>query len=901
MQGEEGADVTIWVFDPEKADIDELLWNAETPSLNSQILSKQLATLGQHPTIHTVLKRKTYLPDTILMEGTWVIRLPMTSEDLLKEIKGNQVAFQDCFIANLPFLLTFPMLTMPEIPQYLPLTLPAGSPLMTTWSACVPSFALVISELETFQTNDSFRTWVAVRVPPNVLSDADRHSVEAVSLLKTRIIFLIKGTLYLKTPSTFKKLESSTGLPVGRILGISRRRWCWIKYFSKTFRSWDNSLPLLLYWNKFMKGGSSSRRKIMLRDLHKKVFYHTNRREARRLSKYISKHGLLNEKRKSMMAVWTKDEFFLGYSSLKFVKIVDTKSLKTRIKFPLSNDLTIQYVEYTGHPQELALLLSHCVTCTTTKQMYIVIYNEDLMTWTFQDFKLSVSINTTLTPRFLHSALPELILWDKHRIYYCYQNFTQIGVIQTSTGQDDLSLLSDGSNIHDILLDYQGSILVKMENNVMFFSKISISDVIKLHQWSNETVPSTVLFSEAAQIYIIYFFDNFTVKTHEYPLFLEIKSVTYKTKDRCPYMAFHNNVFSSFNFLDKGESLTVWAQIVYPENLGLYIIVEQYGPNILTRTQSTNYEIALGYCTKSVETKFSQNVDYNLADDYFDLQEKNTGLVLVHLRPSEFSKMCPLAKKVFQIAVGCDVNKYIVVDGFSKEGCQRRDFSYVIDKAYLRNQPSKNLKVRYDWGRYGCPLRLEFKQKFKPIIQLFDDNGFIKDVEANFIVWEIHGRNDYSFNTTMKQNGCVNEAQTWESMRQLNKSLSLEDVWGPQNYRTCFSYAVGKPGDLNQPYEILNSTGNNHLIWPTDHSGMYVFHVRILDPNFSFCDLTATFAIETFGVIPRPSAYLVIAFLFVLLLLFISILVLSYFWYMKIYRQLIKEPLHKPPNKQKKY
>lgn len=29
--------------------------------------------------------------------------------------------------------------------------------------------------------------------------------------------------------------------------------------------------------------------------------------------------------------------------------------------------------------------------------------------------------------------------------------------------------------------------------------------------------------------------------------------------------------------------------------------------------------------------------------------------------------------------------------------------------------------------------------------------GFVEDVEANFIMWEIHGRDDYSFNTTMKK------------------------------------------------------------------------------------------------------------------------------------------------------
>ena len=33
----------------------------------------------------------------------------------------------------------------------------------------------------------------------------------------------------------------------------------------------------------------------------------------------------------------------------------------------------------------------------------------------------------------------------------------------------------------------------------------------------------------------------------------------------------------------------------------------------------------------------------------------------------------------------------------------------------------------------------------------YSDEGFVEDVKVNFIVWEIHGRDDYSFNTTMKK------------------------------------------------------------------------------------------------------------------------------------------------------
>ncbi|XP_034866930.1 cation channel sperm-associated protein subunit epsilon [Mirounga leonina] len=604
-------------------------------------------------------------------------------------------------------------------------------------------------------------------------------------------------------------------------------------------------------------------------------------------------------KRRSSMAIWTENEVYLGYTFLKFVKIITTEKLKNLLNISSAATLTIHNVEYPGHPLELALLLNYCTACNINKTIYVVIYNEDTEQWVYQDFALDVSTDSFLTPHFIYAALPDLILRDKHRIYYCYHNFTETGVLQTPTEFGNLSRLSHNSIIHDIFIDYYGNVVVKMENNIMFYFKINIRAAIKLHLWTNSTMKSLILLSSSAQIYLIYVFENGTVQPREYPLKLESQSVHFTTKEKCPYMAFHNNILSVFYFLDKGQNLSIWAQIVYPENVGLYIVVESYGPNILQEKEQVHYEIALGYCTKTTTVTFFQNINYEAVDDYFKLQDQNTGLRLVQVRPSEYARACPIAQKVFQIAVGCDSTKYIAVKGFNKKDCLQHDFFYVIEKSYLRNQPSKNLRVKYNWKKYGCPLRLDFGEKFHPLVQLYNDNGYVEDVEVNFIVWEIHGRKDYSFNNTMKKSGCLNEAQTWKSMTKLNQHLPLEEAWGPENYKHCFSYAIGKPGDLNQPYEIINKSNYNHLIWPEDHSGMYVFRVKILDPNYSFCNLTAIFAIETFGMIPSPSGYLVAAFLFVLMLLFFSILVLSYFHYMRIYKQYLYEPINRYDRKQK--
>ncbi|XP_006871348.1 PREDICTED: uncharacterized protein C1orf101 homolog [Chrysochloris asiatica] len=820
--------ITVWIYDPENADHDELQWNAKGPSLVGGCII------------------------IIIIDKVWKISIPMRKDDVIKDLKGNNVAFQDCFIAQFRFLLTLPLLTIPEIPGDLPLSSPRGSQVMIDWCECVPSSAIVVTDKETFQTNDSFHTWTKIRVPPGILNDAERHSVTDVCLLEDKIFFLINDILYLKDFNTFTRLGRNENIPDNGIVGITSRRWCWLNYLLK--------------------------------------FQGT----------------------RSIVAIWTSNEVYLGSKNhlnstghkepqylFGFKKIITAAELKNLLNLSPTATLTIHTIEYTAHPLEFALFFHYCTTCINSKEIHMVIYNEDTKHWMYQDFVLYVPMDSFLVPRFLYSAVPELLLWDKHKIYYSYYNFTVSGIFQTHTESGNLSKVAQNSNIHEIFLDYFGNILIKMENNLMFHTKVYIGNVVQLNSWTDTTMKSISALDISGQLYFIYCYENGTLKQQQYPLKLEVQSTVYKEKEICPYISFKNNIGYSYYIFDKRSNLSFWAQIIYPENIGLHIILESYGPKLLQETKIFNNVVVSGYCTKTMLTNFTQMVDYEGADDYFKLQDQTSGTMLYHIKPSKHSKACTASLKVFQVMVGCNSRKYIAVKGFPKDGCYQYNFSYVIDKSYLRHQPSKNLKVQYDWKAYGCPLKLEFRKQFHPVVQLFDDNGYIEDVNVNFIVWEIHGRNDYSFNTTMRKTGCVNEAQTWKSMTELNKHLPLESAWGPENYKHCFSYAIGKPGDLNLPYEIINSSNNNYIIWPVDHSGMYVFGVKILDPNYSFCNLTTIFAIETFGLILRPNGYLVAAFLFLLMLLFFSILVLSYFQYMKIYRQFIYQSHHISERKKK--
>ena len=155
--------------------------------------------------------------------------------------------------------------------------------------------------------------------------------------------------------------------------------------------------------------------------------------------------------------------------------------------------------------------------------------------------------------------------------------------------------------------DYYGNIVVKLENNIMFFFKINIKDAVKLHLWTNNTIKSLIFLNTSGQGYLVYVSENGTISPQEYPVNLEAQSIALKTKEKCPFVAFRTNILYVFYILDKGQNLTVQAQVVYPENTGLYIIVESYGSKILKIKKHVHYEIALGYCTKTMVSEYFLN------------------------------------------------------------------------------------------------------------------------------------------------------------------------------------------------------------------------------------------------------------------------------------------------------
>jgi hypothetical protein len=167
---------------------------------------------------------------------------------------------------------------------------------------------------------------------------------------------------------------------------------------------------------------------------------------------------------------------------------------------------------------------------------------------------------------------------------------------------------------------------------------------------------------------------------------------------------------------------------------------------------------------------------------------------------------------------------------------------------------------------YGAPQKIYYGSLFRPRFAIFDDKKFVKMVTANIGLTETNGRVTYSFNTTVGNAGCN------------SVPISLKINGFDNGYTDCFQEtSTSTYFDAGKDYEIMNATNFNSIIWTENTPGIYLFEARVLDPDYSFCELKTYFAIEVVGGSRTDlwQALIIIGFHVVGVL----VLAVSYTWY----------------------
>ncbi|XP_067097005.1 cation channel sperm-associated auxiliary subunit delta-like [Osmerus mordax] len=191
------------------------------------------------------------------------------------------------------------------------------------------------------------------------------------------------------------------------------------------------------------------------------------------------------------------------------------------------------------------------------------------------------------------------------------------------------------------------------------------------------------------------------------------------------------------------------------------------------------------------------------------------------------------------IITGCQPGKHI------------RVLIEVYDPEFLARpgKASHDLILPYSIVDYLCPLLVFKGTPWIPSLQLWQGEEFVEDVKADFVLFEVHGMHNYEYTQTVRGARCVSQPQNWTSQLSQQHQPDPHTAWNRHNYVSCLD-SDGPP--LSEPtaqYQVLNKDSGNRVLFP-EYNGMYIFKVIVVDPRYSYCQLTTTFSVFVYGAFP---------------------------------------------------
>nr|XP_034966416.1 cation channel sperm-associated protein subunit epsilon [Zootoca vivipara] len=699
---------------------------------------------------------------------------------------------------------------------------PAGSELMITWSACHPTTVVVMTDYGAFLTHDEFRNSKGIKFPSTVLDPAVAQKVNDIAITEEHMIFLIDDSIYIINNDEIFRAGRQHKLPESGILGIEARTWC-------------------------------------LRDYP------------------------VQESNLSDALLWTQREIFLLYPSRKitdmFILIMEVDVLRSVIGFEDHVNLAVITACYDSIPSEISVLLA-CTGCKTSTQLYVVGYNEDDPHWFLRDFSLPAPTSDPMHMKAVFAASSSMLLWYSDKIFYSYKGSKVTGYIKEADTGAELSARALGTVIHQVVIGSAGNTVIKMRNNAMFFLKFNMKDVLRLNDWETEAKNFAIYVNAHGDFYLL--ISNGThVYFEAYPLKTEVLSATNSLGEVCPYISFQHNMEAATYYLDMGTNMTFWTQIVFLENVGLSSEVTIFRSHLLKKNNSIQYEIARGICTKNQTVTLYHDYDYSNEEEYEDAIVSSTGIMTIEVEPSLTGRTCMTPNKIS----GGKLHKIPT----TKWQCHITS-SLIMKYRWVKTK-GNYWEQEYDLALFGCPIEVYHGDPFRPTVLLYEHEDMIGTVEADYILWEINGRNDYYYNTTVEEVRCLSKSQNMSSMvpQDLEKitAHTIDRYWGRHNYISCFvSGGPGLLGTLHNQYELMNHSGINSIIWPEDYAGIFMFRLKIIDPNYSFCPYEAYFAVHTHGIIESLNMLKIAGWACLIVIFFWGVLAFSYYRYVKLFREL---------------
>uniref|UniRef100_A0A8C6HSZ1 Cation channel sperm-associated auxiliary subunit delta n=1 Tax=Mus spicilegus TaxID=10103 RepID=A0A8C6HSZ1_MUSSI len=301
----------------------------------------------------------------------------------------------------------------------------------------------------------------------------------------------------------------------------------------------------------------------------------------------------------------------------------------------------------------------------------------------------------------------------------------------------------------------------------------------------------------------------------------------------------------------KGENPTPLVMVSNPHALGFKANLNEFGN---TFDGNSKYKL---------DIELKQQHHWGNSDFNFTASIKRHAISSVTVDIADKTLSCVDLKPLSTlISVGCDMTKKIVVQnkisactmGILNPVQLQKNYTYTIEKeAYdpinHNGEAQDDLIVFYEYKDLGCPRLVYYDKPWKPVVELWK-NGIVEEImNAEYVILEINGLVTYSYSLTAATANCRSQPQNWSTFE---SDIENEEpfLWNRENYVSC--HEDNKDNPLlwpNVEYQVLGGRTNNRVIFG-QRNGIYTFHLSVVDPYYSYCNLNTIFSVYVHGALP---------------------------------------------------
>ncbi|XP_075775937.1 cation channel sperm-associated auxiliary subunit delta [Pelodiscus sinensis] len=344
---------------------------------------------------------------------------------------------------------------------------------------------------------------------------------------------------------------------------------------------------------------------------------------------------------------------------------------------------------------------------------------------------------------------------------------------------------------------------------------------------------------------------------------------------------FHNKIY----YIDMHQKLNLNVTFVPKPGTGAFPIVTVSNPHVLgfqAKITEDGYTYD-GHTKYSLYMQLLQQYFSGMADPHFSGSFLSGGMATLTVDVLNKGVCCidihPLSALV---NIGCPPTKYIKFfknttacsKGLFKQGMLQNSFTYTIDHdiydPHFLATPQldqSDLKVPYDYYKLECPLLQYYDTPWLPVLELWENNAFVEYVSADFVMFEVNGMYNYDYLLTAAEANCVSQPQNWMAMMQKQDSPNPHTAWNRMNYVSCKNHDGPKLVSPSAKYQILGQNKNKIIF--SHYNGFYVFKAIVVDPLYSYCELSAIVSVCVTGALPKSNIHAwttLTAFLIIILL-----------------------------------